>query len=133
MGVELFARGAGLNNAIEVFGMDCQDPVHVLQVDADAAEGSIDVPFEGCPGSEWDKRNAARTDPDGSLNVLGRLRKDDGIGRFTSDPGHGVSVLLTDGQRTHEAMAKGRGEFDQSLIERVRRRSSLSRFEHFGT
>ena len=38
--VELLARDAGLDHAVEVLGMDGEHPVHVAEVDRDAAEAA---------------------------------------------------------------------------------------------
>ena len=50
--VELLARDARLDHAIEIFGMDRENAVHVLQVDADAAARRIDLAFERGAGAE---------------------------------------------------------------------------------
>ena len=81
--VELLPGDAGLDDAIEVFGVDGEHPVHVPEVDRDAAEGRVDAALEGGPGAEGNDRHAtAGADAHDLLHVLGRLRKDDGVGRL---------------------------------------------------
>src|SRR2546430_8285833 len=44
--VELLAGDSGLNGSIEIFGVDTQDPVHLRQVEANAASKRSDVTLE---------------------------------------------------------------------------------------
>ena len=56
--VELLACNPGLNRSIEIFGVDSQDPVHLRQVETNAAGKGGDVPFERSPCTEGDDRCA---------------------------------------------------------------------------
>ena len=98
----------GSIDAVEVFRMHRQHPVHVAEVDRDAAERRVDAPFEGCPGAEGNDRHAAAgADAHHLLHVLGGLRIDDGVGRLGCDPGRGVSMLLADDARGDQPVAEG--------------------------
>ena len=54
--VELLARDPGLDGGVEILGVDPQDPVHLRQVDADAAVQRRDMAFERGAGAEGDDR-----------------------------------------------------------------------------
>ena len=62
VGVERFARDAGLHDAIGVVGVDGQHLVHARQVDADAAVRRADVTFERRARAVRDHRNAQLVD-----------------------------------------------------------------------
>ena len=60
--------------------------------------GALTLPSSDVPVAERNDRHfPASADANDLLNVLGRLRIHDGIGRLTCDPGRGVPVLLSDG------------------------------------
>ena len=49
---------AGLDHAVEILGMDGEDPVHAQQIDRDAAAGGVGVALERGADAEGDHRHA---------------------------------------------------------------------------
>ena len=58
--VELFAGDARFDDAIQILGMDRENPVHVAKVEANAAARRIDLAFERGSGAERDHRHTVR-------------------------------------------------------------------------
>ena len=105
--VELLARDAGLDRAVEVLGVDREHPVHARHVERDAAARRVDMAFERGAGAEGDDRHAMLgADPHDLLHLLGRLGEDHGVGRLRRDVGGGVRVLLADRLAGLEALAE---------------------------
>ena len=105
--VQKFAGDAGLDHAVQILGMNLEDPVHVAEIDRDASTRRIDMPFQRGAGAERDHRHLVpRTDAHGFLHIRGVLREHDRIRRLILDPGRGVAVLLAHGVRGHEAVAE---------------------------
>ncbi len=70
--VELLARDAGLDDAIEVLGMHGEHAIHVAEIEADAAMGRVDLAFERGAGAERDHRHAlGRAQPHDLLHLFG--------------------------------------------------------------
>src|SRR6266849_3049900 len=57
--VELLPGNSSLDSSVEIFGIDAQDPVHLRQVDTNAARERGDVPFERGTRAERDDWCAA--------------------------------------------------------------------------
>jgi hypothetical protein len=111
MFVERLARDPRLHHAVEVLGVHRDHPVHVAEVDRDAAERRVDVALERGADAERDHRHAMRgAHAHDLLHVLGRLRKHHRVRRLVRDPGGGVGVLLAHRPRGHQPVAKPRGE-----------------------
>ncbi len=96
--VELLSGDAGLDDAIEIALVDGQDPVHLLEIDRDAAMRCVDLAFQRRAGAEWDDRDAVGG---GDRNDFGDLRggdrPDHDVGRLVGEPRQGVAVLAADG------------------------------------
>ena len=89
------AGDAGLDDAIEILGMDGEHAVHVAEIEADAAVRRVDLALERGAGAEGDHRNAlCRADAHDLLHVFGGVRKHHRIGRLVGDPGQRIAVLL---------------------------------------
>jgi hypothetical protein len=58
--VELLARDAGLDHAIEIGFMHGEDAVHAGEIERHAAERRVDVTFERGAGAEGNDGNARR-------------------------------------------------------------------------
>ena len=70
------ARHAGLDDAVEILGIDLDDAVHARDVERDAAARRVDVPFERRAGAEGDHRHAMLgADAHDLLHLLGRFRE----------------------------------------------------------
>ena len=96
--VQRLAGDAGLDHAIKVFGMNFENPVHVAQVDADAAGRRVDLALQRGAGAEGDHGNAVfGADPHHVLDVGGFLRHHHRIGRLRRQPRGGMGVLLAHG------------------------------------
>ncbi len=105
--VERLAGDAGLDHAVEVLGMHRQHPVHVADVDRDAAVRRVDLTLERRAGAERDHRHAmAGADPHDLLHVGDALREHHRIRRLVHDPGQRVAVLLAHRLRGDEAVAE---------------------------
>src|ERR1700738_3975895 len=57
--VELLTGNSRLNSSVKIFRVDVKYPVHLRQVDTNAARKRCDVPFERGTGTERDNRRAA--------------------------------------------------------------------------
>src|SRR5437667_209022 len=78
--IELFAGNPGLNGSVEILGVDAQNPVHLRQVEANAAGKRGDVTLEGGPGAErdyWCGAFGAKSNDSGDL--FGAARKGDRV------------------------------------------------------
>ena len=105
--VELLAGDARLDHAVEVFRMDRQHPVHVAQIDADAAIGGVDLALQRGAGAERDDRHPmGGADAHDRLHLRRRARKHHGIGRLARQPGGGVAMLLAHREPGREARAE---------------------------
>ena len=123
MRVQLLARHAGLDGAVEVLGADPQDAVHLRQVDAHPAAHRSDVAFQRRAGAEGDDRHArlgaARNDLG---DLLGRAGEDDGVGRGVGMVRLAAAVLL--------ARRRGGGEpRSEPLLETGERRRDVAHQE----
>ena len=92
------ARDARLHGRSQVLGLDCQDPVHPRQVEADAARHRYDVPLQAradAEGSHGDLlRGGELEDAD---NVLRRRGVDDEIGAVRRVKRHVLAVQIAIG------------------------------------
>ena len=107
--VERLAGDAGLDHAVEVLGMDREHPVHVAQIDADAAGGRIDLPLQRGAGAERDHGNAVfGADPHHVLDIGGLLRHHHRVRRLGRQPGGGMGVLFAHRLRGDQPVAEPR-------------------------
>ena len=104
LGVHLLARDARLHAAVEVLGVHFEHPVHLRQVDADAAVERGDVPFERRADAERDDRHARRMaqSHDGG-DLLVRVREHDDVGQRGVGQPFAVAMLLADRARRGRA------------------------------
>jgi len=95
MRVERLARDAGLDDAIEILGVDREDAVHAAGVDRKPAIERIDMSFQRRAGAERHHRRVVpRADLDGVDDVLGGLGEQHRVGRRVGQPGQRMAVLL---------------------------------------
>ncbi len=105
--VELLARHARFDHAVEVLGVHFDHPVHVAEIDRYAPIGRVDVAFKRGSGAEGNDRHPMRrANPDDVLHVLGGLRKHHRVRRLVRDPGRGVGVLFAHRLRGDEPVAE---------------------------
>ena len=122
--VQRLAGDAGLDHAVEVVGVDLQHPVHVAQVDADAAGRRVDLPLQRGAGAERDHGDAVLgADPDHVLDIGGFLRHDHGVRRLRRQPGGGMGMLVADRLRGDQPVAEPGGERFQRARQRLRLRT----------
>src|SRR4029077_5286730 len=78
--VELLAGNSGLNGSIEIFGVNAQDPVHLRQVETNAAGKCSDVTLERGPGAErYDRCAAFGAEIDNRGDLVGAASKGDRV------------------------------------------------------
>ena len=105
--VQLLARHAGLDDDVEILGMDGKDLVHPRQIDGNAAERRVELPLERGAGAEGDDRRPVRgADADDLGDLFRGLGEDHRVGRLVLDPGGGVGVLLADALGFAQPLAK---------------------------
>ncbi len=105
--VELLARHAGLDRAVEVGLVHGEDAVHPRGVDGDAAQGRVDVALERGTGAEGDDRDAVvGADADDVGDLLGAVGEGHGVGRLVRQPRRRVAVLFADRLPGLEPFAK---------------------------
>jgi len=122
--VQRLAGDAGLDHAVEIVGMDFQHAVHVMEINADAAGGRIDVALERGAGAVGNHGHAMiSADPYRVLDVRCPLCHHHGIRRLWLQPGGGVGVLVAHRLRGNQAVAEPRGKLFQRARQRLRRGS----------
>ena len=85
--VELLARDAGLDHAVEVLRMHGEQPVHVARVDADAAGRCVHLPFQRRASTVGDHRHfSRRADAHHVLDVGGLLHEHHAVRRLPRQP-----------------------------------------------
>src|ERR1700737_2309019 len=118
--VELLAGNPGLNRSIEIFGADAQDPVHLRQVETNAASKGGDLPFERGPCTEGDDRCAVfGAEADNCGDLFGTAGKGDRVRSMRRMIGLVLAMLSADRRRSGEALAEQlaqRGQ--QRLVDR---------------
>src|SRR5689334_12334217 len=120
MFVELLARYARLDHAVEILGMDGEDLVHVLEVDRDAAERRVDVALERGASAEGDDRHAmAGANADDLLHFLRRARIDNRVGGLVAQPRGRITMLLARRERGGEPLAEDRSERGDGCCDRI--------------
>src|ERR1700691_1143393 len=118
--VELFPRDSRLDDAIEIFGVNRNDAIHVAEIEADAAARRVDLAFQRSSGAEADDRHALiRAQTHDLLHLFGRLRKHHRIRRLIGNPGERVAVLLAHRLRSDKPVADFGCERDNDAIDRV--------------
>ena len=106
IGVQLLARHARLDAAVEVVGVHLDDPVHRREVEAHAPVECGDVALERRADAEGDDRHACRVaQPHDRGHLFGRLRIDDDVGRRRVGEALAVAVLLAHRRVGHRALA----------------------------
>jgi len=109
--IQRLAGDAGLDHAVEIVGVDFQHLVHVVQVDADAAGGGVDLALQRGAGAECDHGHAELSaDPHHILDIGGFLRHDNRIRRLRRQPGGGMGVLFAHRLRGDQPVAEPRRE-----------------------
>ena len=95
--VELLARDAGLDHAVEVALVDGEHAVHAREVERQPAVRRVDVAFERGAGAERDDGHAMGAGhPHDLAHLVLVLDPDHGVGRLVGDPGDGVGMLAAD-------------------------------------
>ena len=103
--------------------MNFENPVHVAQVDADAAGRRVDLALQRRAGAEGDHGNAMLgADPHHVLDVLGFLRHHHRIGRLRRQPRGGMGVLLAHRLRGNQPVAESRRQRLDRACQRLRLR-----------
>ena len=93
--VELLAGDAGLDDAVEVLGVDGQDLVHARAVERHAAVRRVDVAFErGADAERHDRRVVAGANVHEVDHVVAGLGEYDRVRRLVLEPGQRVAVRL---------------------------------------
>ena len=120
--VQRDAVHAGLHDAVEVLDVDGQDPVHLRDVQRDAAVQRRDVALQRRARAEGDERDAvggARVhDRD---HVVGRAGEDHRIGGRARVPALVATVLLADRGGGHDGVAELRGQCGERGLDLVAR------------
>ena len=122
--VQQLSRDAGLDDAVEVFRVHGEQPVHVARVDTDAAGRRVHLPFQRRAGAHRRSpalsagRRCARRP--GCLRSPARIRRTSG--GCTRQPGRRVRVLVAHRLRGNETVAEARGQ----RLERAAQRGRVS-------
>src|SRR5437879_4847607 len=105
--VELPAGNPCLNGSIEIFGVDAQDPVHLGQVETNAAGKGGNVPLERGPCTEGDDRcRAFGTETDNCRDLFSIASKGDRVRSMRRMIGLVLAMLGADRGRSGEAIAE---------------------------
>ena len=119
MRIQFLAPHAGLNDAVEILGVDREDRVHPREVDADPAENRKRVALDRRTRAErYDRHAGSHAQPHAVGDFLGRRGKDDRVRQGLREMRLARAVLAADAlahrQRVAETLAKRR---DERLIE----------------
>src|SRR5262245_42932324 len=119
--VELLAGNPSLDSYIEVFDVDAQYPVHLRQVETDAAGKSGDVPFKRSPRTERDDRcTVSGAELDNCRDLFGTVGEGDRVRSMRRMIGLVLAVLGANRWRSGETIAEQlaqRGQ--QRLLDRL--------------
>ncbi len=125
--VELLAGDAGLDDAIEVVGVDGENIVHAREIERNAAVRRVDMALERRADSE---RNDRRVVPAAELGEVDHVpfvfREHHGVGRLVLEPGQCVPVRLANRFRGGEAVAETGGEIGIKRGDRIARQAALA-------
>ena len=92
--VQCLARHASLDGHIHVLDIDAQNPIHLRQIDADAALQRRDMPLERGAGAESDNgRLSARAERNDLGDLLCAVCERDGVRRVRGMIGLVLAVL----------------------------------------
>ena len=114
--VELLARDAGLDGAVEIVDRDAQDAVHLRQVDAETALDGRDVAFEAGAGAEGDDRHlGGGAQPHRLGDLLRGAGVEHRIGRHELVIRGVLAVMLAYGGGGRETLAEARAQRVEQL------------------
>ena len=95
MFVQRFSSYAWLDDAVQIFFVDCNYPVHLGKFYAYSSSGSVDLSLKRCSGSKRNHWNgvfrARRYD---GRDLIGIARRNYGVRRLVRDPSGRVAVLF---------------------------------------
>ena len=125
--IERLARYAGLDDAIEILGVDRENPVHAAAVQRESAVERVDVAFERCADAErHNRRIMRRANAHGVDHVLAALGEHDSVRRRVRQPGQRMAMLHPHGLGRHELVAEPGGERSRERRDDFRRQFSLA-------
>ncbi len=131
MGVELLAGDAGLHRAVQVFGVDLQNLVHLHHVDRHAALDGDDMAFERGAGAErHDRHLVISADLDHLGDLFGRADEGDAVGVAVGVVGFVLAVVGADRRRGREPVAEECGQGLESRGEIFRPGGPIGRIVH---
>src|ERR1700722_16478066 len=108
--VERLARDAGLDDAVEILGVNREQAVHVAEIERDAPARRIDLAFERSTDAKRDHWHARRgAQPHHLLHIFGGLREHHRIRWLIRYPSDRIAVLLANRLRGDEPVAELRG------------------------
>src|SRR3546814_7987055 len=86
MDIQFFAAHAGLDDTVEILGIDGDDLVHLAHIERDAAVDGERIAFDRRPRPEWHDRDIGRrTQLYQRDDIVRRVSKDDGLGQHGSE------------------------------------------------
>ncbi len=119
--VQQLAGDAGLDDAVEIFGMHGEQPVHVARVDADAAGGRVHLALQRGAGAVGDHRHLSRgADAHHVLDIRGLLHEHHAVRRLPWQPRRRLRVLVAHRLRGDKAIAEARGQRLERAAQRLR-------------
>ena len=105
--IQLFARNARLDGAVEIFGVYFKNPVHPAEIDRNPAIRRIHLPLQRRARAEADDRHLVlRADLDGRLHVIGGLGKQHAVRQLRGNVGGRMRMLGAEGFSGLEALAE---------------------------
>ena len=124
---ERLARHAGLDDAIEVFGVNREHAVHARQSMRDAAVQRVDMAFQRSADAERDDRRVMRgADAHGVDDVLRAVGEHHRVGRRVVGPGQRVAMLTAHRLGGDEAVAEARREITGERCDCGGRKAALA-------
>jgi hypothetical protein len=105
--VQLLAAHAWLDDAVEILGMDLDDPVHQRQVQADPAAHGGEITLQRGAGAEGNNRDPVRAAQVHEIDhLLGRAGEDNRVGQHLGVVALAGAVLAAHVLRGREALAE---------------------------
>ena len=125
--VELLAGDAGLDDAVEILGVDRDNRVHARAVEREAAMRRVDMAFQRRAHPEGrDRRVVPGAEFHRVDHVVSGFGEHDRVRRLVLEPGQRVPMRGADRRGGGEAIAEAGGELGVERLDRIARHAAFA-------